>query len=208
MAETDAKVLDADSELMLRARGGDLRSFEMLFRKYAKGIMNFVRRFVGSQAVAEELTQEIFLKLYRAREEYQPLSRFSTYLYRVATNHCLNELRRGHYRARFEPVEGSADDGEPGAQLADGSPGAEELALARELVDAVEAALQSLPDSQRAALLLLRYEGLSYEEIAEALELSVPAVKSLLNRAKTSLKERLAGYLGEGDELHRVQGKG
>lgn len=188
---------------MLRARAGDLGSFEELFRKYMKPLMNFVRRFTGSQAVAEELTQDIFLKVYRARAGYEPKSRFSTYLYRVATNHCLNELRRGEWKARFDPIDASseAQEGRASAELPDPAPSAEAIAESSQLCAAVEAALASLPENQRAAILLLRYQGLSYEEIAEALGSSVPAVKSLLNRAKNALKDRLAPYLGEDDEL-------
>jgi RNA polymerase sigma-70 factor (ECF subfamily) len=207
VAPIDGRATDVDVELMLRARDGDLRSFEDLFRKYSRSLMNFVRRFVSSPAVAEELTQDIFLKVYRARASYEPRSKFSTFLYRVATNHCLNELRRGEHKGRFEAADAPGEDGE-GRQLADAAPGAEDLVAAQQLSDAVEDALRALPESQRAALLLLRYQGMSYEDIAASMDLSVPAVKSLLNRAKTGLRERLAAHLGDEDELVRVQGKG
>jgi RNA polymerase sigma-70 factor (ECF subfamily) len=208
VTSNDPKLADPDVALMLRAKDGDLRGFEQLFSKHSKALVNFVKRFVPNAAVAEELSQEIFLKIYRARSAYEPRSRFKTFLYRIATNHCLNELRRGHYRERFESIDQGleTDDGRVRTEISDVRPGSQAVLEAAELSTAVEAAISALPETQRAALLLLRYQGLSYEEIAEALELSIPAVKSLLNRAKTALKERLAPYLGEDDEL-RVQRK-
>jgi RNA polymerase sigma-70 factor (ECF subfamily) len=194
---------DPDAELMLLVQGGDVRSFERLFQRHAKPLCNFVRRFIGSAAVAEEWTQEIFLKVYRARERWEPRARFRTFLYRVATNHCLNELRRGVHRAQHESLDGAGDasDERPARELAAEQPSAHEIVDAGRLSEAVESAITALPESQRAALLLLRYEGMSYDEIAAAMELSIPAVKSLLNRAKTSLRERLQPFLGAPDEL-------
>ena len=198
---------DPDVKLMLRVRAGDRKSFERLFLNYSKPLMNFVRRFVGSQAVAEEVAQEVFLKVYRARGSYEPRSRFSTFLFRVATNHCLNELRRGEHRQKIEPFDRDleTEDGLLRSEIGDPGPGPEELVQAERLSRAVERAIGALPETQRAALLLLRYHGQSYEEIALALDLSVPAVKSLLNRAKTALRERLSPYLTEDPhELRRI----
>ena len=170
---------DPDVALMLRAKAGDLRSFEELFHKHAKLLVNFVMRFVHNPALAEEIGQEVFLKVYRARTSYEPRSRFKTFLYRIATNHCLNELRRGEHRERFDSVDETVDteDGRLRVDLRDPGPGSQAVLEAQELQEALEAAIARLPESQRAALLLLRQQGLSYEEIGQAMELSVPAVK-------------------------------
>jgi len=204
--EAVAQEVDPDALLMVRVQEGDRASFEKLFLKYSRQIVAFVRRFVGNQALAEELAQDVFLKAYRSRDDYEPRAKFTTYLYRIATNHCLNELRRGVHRNVHDPLDApkSASERAPRAELADPAPGPDAIAAGRSLAAAVDAAIASLPEAQRAALLLLRYEGQSYEEIASALSMSVPAVKSLLNRAKTSLRERLAPYLREErHELHQ-----
>ena len=182
--------LDPDALLMCRVRDGDDDAFTRLFTNWRRPLVRFTVRFVGDQARGEELAQDVFLKIYRARERYEPRERFAAYMFRVATNHCLNELRRSEHKARGENVEDMAT--EPADRF---QPAADAVFEASEIQAAVRVAVGKLPPTQRAALLLLREEGLGYEEIADSLETSVAAVKSLLNRARKSLLLELQPFL-------------
>jgi RNA polymerase sigma-70 factor, ECF subfamily len=191
---------DPDAALMLAFQRGDEAAFRALFEKHGRATMAFCQRFVRDSARAEELAQDVFLKLHATADRYHPSARFTTYLYRIATNHCLNEVRRGEFRARPEIDPGSED----GAPLdPDALPGSgadpEEMARGQALSREVDAMLARLPESQRAALVLARFEGLSYEEIAEVLGTTVPAVKSLVHRATVTAARALAAWSGEGD---------
>ena len=182
---------DPDAALMLAFQRGDEEGFRALFDKYARAMVAFCHRFVRDPARAEELAQDVFLKVHRSAGGWQPAASFRSWLYRIASNHCLNELRRGEYTARR-----AGDRGEDGAMDPDALPGhaatPEEAAQGAALSRAVEALLRSLPDNQRAAFVLCRFEGLSYEEIARALDVSVAAVKSLVHRATVRAAEALA----------------
>lgn len=171
---------------MLALRAGDGAAFDVLFRRWSGPLLRYLDRMVHDLAVAEELVQEAFIRVHQARDRYRPDARFSTWLYRIATNLALNELRRPRHRA----VHRSADeDGAP--PLADVGPGTDDRVDARRRARAVEAALAELPDKQRAALCLAAVEGLSYAEVAEALDVTEKAVKSLVHRARSGLAERL-----------------
>jgi RNA polymerase sigma-70 factor, ECF subfamily len=187
-------VPDPDAALMLAFQGGDEAAFRALFEKYGRAMVAFCHRFVRDAARAEELAQDVFLKLHRTSERYRATAAFKTFLYRIAANHCLNEVRRGEYASR----RGLDADGEPADP--DGLPGGdatpEQAAEGAALGRAVEALLDSLPEKQRAAFVLCRFEGLSYQETAEALDTSVSAVKSLLHRASSSAAEALAPFAG------------
>jgi len=173
---------------MLAFQKGDQQSFEKLMEKYYPSILNFIYRLVGNKEHAEELTQEVFLKIYEHANKYQPKSTFKTWTYVIAKNLSLNELRRGKLHDKGTIVEGDEID-----HKLTGRP--EEHCLQDETVEAVKAAIQELPEKQRMAIVLRRYQELSYEEIAVALKLSEKAVKSLLNRAKVSLKDKLAKFV-------------
>jgi RNA polymerase sigma-70 factor (ECF subfamily) len=190
---------DPDAALMLAFQGGDEAAFRALFEKYGRATMAFCRRFVKDDARAEELAQDVFLKVHASAARYQPSARFRTFLYRIATNHCLNELRRGEYQARPEPdpLAGNGAPLDPDA-LPGGQPGPEEMARGHALSRQVEALLARLPETQRAALVLARFEGLSYEEIAQVMGTTVPSVKSLVHRATVSAARALAEWNGEG----------
>ncbi len=192
---------DPDAALMLAFQGGDEAAFRALFEKHGRATMAFCQRFVKDTARAEELAQDVFLKLHQTADRYTPTARFTTYLYRIATNHCLNEVRRGEYRARPEPDPGSRDGGplDPDA-LAGHGPTPEDLARAGALSRDVDALLASLPGNQRAALVLARFEGMPYEEIADVLGTTVPSVKSLVHRATVSAARALGSWSGEGSE--------
>ena len=183
---------DPDAALMLAFQQGDESAFRALYERHARAMVAFCHHFVRDAARAEELAQDVFVKVYGSADRYRPTARFKTFLYRVASNHCMNELRRPERAARA----GAGDDlpdGELDA-LPSPEPGPEEAARGAALERAVRDLLARLPEKQRAALVLCRFEGLSYEEIAEVLDTSVPAVKSLIHRATVSAAVALAAF--------------
>jgi RNA polymerase sigma-70 factor (ECF subfamily) len=183
---------DPDVQLMLAVQRDDRGAFEALFRKYGRQLVGFARQFVGSHARAEELVQDIFLKIYHSRQRYVPRARFATWLYRIATNQCLSEVRRGEYHGRMISLDPSEDENDAPLQIADPEArSSEDLMLGREAADKIRGVLESLPPQQRAALLLARAEGFSYDEVAETLGCSVSAVKSLVHRATVTLRDRI-----------------
>ena len=183
---------------MQRVRDGDTVAFRELFAKYSESVVNFAYRFVNNRPRAEELAQDAFLQIYRARGRYEAKARFTTYLYRVVTNLCLNELRRFDYQGKTEPLEGRPlENGEEGGrELPDKSlPEVEDLLAGLETGAKIKKVLDKLPPNQKSALLLSRVEGLSYQEVAECLETTESAVKSLIFRATQTLREELAELL-------------
>jgi RNA polymerase sigma-70 factor (ECF subfamily) len=159
-------------------------------------------QFVGSQARAEELAQDVFLQAYRARGSYKPRARFATWLFRIATNACLSELRRPEQRGQTRSLDQmeTHEDSETRSEFPDPeSVNAEAGALGGELRQRILSLLDSLPPQQRAAIILARAEGFSYEEVAASLDTSVAAVKSLIHRATVALREGLKEYLPEED---------
>jgi RNA polymerase sigma-70 factor, ECF subfamily len=189
---------DPDAALMLAFQQGDEGAFRTLFERYARAMHAFCHNFIRDAARAEELAQDVFVSVYRARDRYKPSARFKTFLYRVATNHCLNELRRGEHAARrLEPAGASPEADELDA-LPSPAAGPEELLQGKALEAEVRQLLSRLPEKQRAALVLCRFEGLSYEEIAQVLGTTVPSVKSLVHRATVSAARALAPWSAEG----------
>ena len=188
---------DPDVALMQRVRRGDAAAFRDLFAKHSEAIVNFAFRFVGNRHRAEELTQDAFLQIFRARSRYEPKARFTTYLYRVVTNLCLNELRRFEYHGKTEALEGRPnEEGEATREFADDTlPESEDLLAGVETGARIQQVLDKLPANQKSALLLSRVEGLSYSEVAECLETTESAVKSLIFRATQTLREQLADLL-------------
>ena len=188
---------DPDVAVMLRLQAGDQGAFQELFQKFSPRVLQYTRRLVGSEARAEEVTQDVFVQVFRFRQRYRPESRFSTWLFTIATNLCLNELRRPERHLRVDLWQRREDDDRrEGPQLPD--PRAttpEEGASTRELARQLEAAVVELPPKQRAALLLSRVDGLAYRDVAEALGCSEGAVKALLFRATQSLKKTLRDFL-------------
>lgn len=185
---------DPDAALMLAFQNGDERAFRTLFERHGRAMIGFCHHYVKDGARAEELAQDVFLKVHRSAGRYQPTARFRTWLYRIAANHCLNELRRGEYGARRDAArEGSGEpvdlDSLPGEAATP-----EQAAMGEALAGAVRELLARLPEKQRTAFVLCRLEGMSYEEIADVLETSVSAVKSLLHRATVAAAEALAPW--------------
>jgi RNA polymerase sigma-70 factor (ECF subfamily) len=184
---------DPDVQLMLAVQRGDESAFKQLFEKHLPAVVGFATQFVGVRARAEELAQDVFLQIYRTRTRYQPRARFTTWLYRMVTNACLSEVRRAEYRGGVQsldhPAAGRDCDSAPERGMPSRS--SEEALLGREAVENMRTALAELPAQQRAALLLARVEGMSYEDVAVSLSCSVSAVKSLIHRATVRLRERL-----------------
>jgi RNA polymerase sigma-70 factor, ECF subfamily len=192
-------VADPDAALLVAFQRGDESAFRTLFERYARSMVAFCHHFVGDRARAEELAQDVFLKLHQAAPRYQPSARFKTFLFRIASNHCLNELRRGEHSARAADRPMPGEEPQDPDALPGGAPTPEEHAAGGALARAVEAMLARLPEKQRVAFVLCRFQGLSYEEIAEALDATVPAVKSLIHRATVTAAEALAPFAPEGE---------
>lgn len=175
---------DPDVVLMRAFCAGDEDAFVTLYRTHRDRMIAYSYRLLRDQALAEEAAQDVFLKLYRARETYEPRSRFSTFLFRIATNHCFN------LRARADHALTRADD-TLGSRTPSPQPSPHEQLAHRELQGALQQALASLPGTQQAAFLLCHYEGLSYRETAETLDTTEGAIKSLVFRAREALAQRL-----------------
>ena len=181
---------DEDAALMVRVAKGDRTAFARLFDRHQVRVVRFCQRFVGDAARAEELAQDVFVKLYKSAGRYQPTARFQTFLFRVATNTCLNELRRPGRTA--EKVEAAVDDGSPG--VLDGAPSAEtpdQVLEAQDVERALQRALKKMSDRERAAFTMCRFEGMAYRDIADALEATEAAVKSLIHRASLQVVSHL-----------------
>jgi RNA polymerase sigma-70 factor (ECF subfamily) len=183
--------LEADAELMLRVKAGDPASFALLLDRHRIPVIHFLYRMVQNQAVAEELAQEVFLRVYRARTTYEPAAKFTTWLFRIAMHLALNHLRDvGGARARHSLEQDAAD--RPGLQVADHRPSVEERLVGEARIEEVRQAIRALPEKQRAAVLMHKYQEMEYSEIARVLSCSESAVKSLLFRAYETLRARLA----------------
>lgn len=180
---------------MLEFQGGDAGSFDILFRKYSVSLMNFAYRFLGTRAKAEEVAQEVLLRVYMARESYSPRAKFSTWIFRIAKNHCLNELRRReHHRPHISFDNPDKDRPGPPVQYTDErAPVPEEELEGRLFEEEFNRAVGTLPVRQRTAFLLNRFNNASYRDVAGVLGCSESTVKSLIHRATVTLK----GYLKE-----------
>lgn len=195
-------VIDADVRLMLRVRDDDAEAFQSLLLNYQPKIQRFLRQLVDSDSLAEDLVQDVFLRVWRARKSYQPTAKFSTWVYLIAGNVASNANRDlGRRRERQSPrFSGDSNSAIGLDELAMASTGAlpvRKLDKA-ERAEMVQAAVRALNPRQRTALLLSKFENMSYQEIADAMELSVKAVKSLLSRARMNLKILLQPYIDEG----------
>jgi RNA polymerase sigma-70 factor (ECF subfamily) len=181
----------ASEDLMARVAEGDDYAFEILVHRHQASIFNLIYRYVGNRTEAKDLAQEVFIRVWQAAKSYEPKAKFSTWIYRIAANLCLNELKSaGHKSWIFQIFDGEGR--KTGVEiLSDESPTAEDLLLARERSHQVSEALRGLPENQRMALILKRYDNLSYDEIARIMKCSVSAVESLLVRAKKNLQEKL-----------------
>lgn len=183
--------LERDAQLMLRVRQGDETSFALLLERHRGPVVHFLYRMVQNQAVSEELAQEVFLRVYRSRETYEPTAKFTTWLFRIATHLALNWIRDRKKESRHESLDQETAEGME-RQVADMRPSIEQDLVKQTRVAEIRRIVEALPEKQRAAVLMHKYEELDYQQISKVLQCSESALKSLLFRAYETLRVRLA----------------
>jgi RNA polymerase sigma-70 factor (ECF subfamily) len=186
-----AVALEQDAEWMLRVREGDAGCFAFLLEKHRGPVIHFIYRMVLNQAIAEELAQEVFLRVYRSRASYEPSAKFTTWLFRIATHLALNWIRDGKKEKLQDSLDDEVQEG-ISRQVADRKPSIEQKMVRDARLREVRQAIETLPAKQRAAVLMHKYEEMEYSQIAGILNCSESAVKSLLFRAYETLRLRLA----------------
>ena len=187
----------SDAAVMLRVAAGDEAAFNFLVEKYHRPMIHFLYRMVHNQAVAEELAQEVFLRVYRARASYRAEARFSTWLYRIATNLAVNLARDTRHERAAQTVYLDAPDEETGTtpDVADDEMSVEERIVRNERMAAIRAHVMELPERQRMAVIMHKYQEMDYRQIGEVLKLSESATKSLLFRAYQTLRSKLKDFV-------------
>jgi RNA polymerase sigma-70 factor (ECF subfamily) len=199
---TDAPVFEPleatnDAEVMLRVKAGDDSAFEYLVQKYRRPMVSFMYRMAHNAAAAEDLAQEVFLRVYRSRANYEPSAKFTTWLYRIATNLAVNHARDTRHERPENTVSIDEPDTETGltVDVPDGTLSAEEGIMRQERMAAIRKRVQALPERQRLAVLMHKYQQMDYRQIAEVLKLSESATKSLLFRAYETLRVQLKEFV-------------
>lgn len=189
--------MDQDLELMLRVRRGDAGSFDVLLRRYRGPLVNFFVRMVRDSALAEDLAQEVFLRVYKSRHRYRPDARFTTWLYRIATNLALNAIRDRKGVATHNSLDNPEEENQS-FRLSDSKPTVEQQMMRSDREWIIREAIESLPENQSAAVILHKYQEVDYRQISKVLGISESAVKSLLFRAYETLRARLEPLIKEG----------
>jgi len=186
-----------DAEVMLRVKAGDQSAFDYLVQKYRRPLVSFMYRMARNTAAAEDLAQEVFLRVYRARETYEASAKFTTWMYRIATNLAVNHARDTRHERPEVTVSLDEPDEETGSTMdvADGTVSAEEALVRRERLAAIRSKVEALPERQRLAVIMHKYQQMDYKQIAGVLKLSESATKSLLFRAYETLREQLREFL-------------
>jgi RNA polymerase sigma-70 factor, ECF subfamily len=186
-----------DADVMLRVKAGDESAFSYLVQKYRRAMVHFMYRMAHSPAVAEDLAQEVFLRVYRSRESYEASAKFTTWLYRIATNLAVNHIRDTRHERQGNMASLDEPDAETGQTLdiADVRPSTEEMIIQRERMAAIRSKVESLPERQKLAVLMHKYQQMDYKQIADVLKLSESATKSLLFRAYESLRGQLKEFV-------------
>jgi RNA polymerase sigma-70 factor (ECF subfamily) len=192
--------LDPDAVLMLRVRQGDSAAFAELVDKYKQPVSNMAYRMLRDATEAEDLAQNVFVQVYRSASRYRASSKFSTWLFTIARNLCLNEIRRrSRHPADSMDASHPEHEDQPSQQFEDKQTASPpDRLLQGELEEKISQALAELPENQRLAILLCRQEELSYEEMSKVLGCSISATKSLIHRGRETLKEKLKPYLKTG----------
>ncbi|PYX30881.1 MAG: RNA polymerase subunit sigma-24 [Acidobacteria bacterium] len=187
----------SDAEVMVRVKAGDQSAFDYLVQKYRRPLVGFMYRMARNAAAAEDLAQEVFLRVYRARETYEPSAKFATWLYRIATNLAVNHARDTRHERAEVTVSLDEPDEETGTtfELPDGGLTAEQALVRRERLLAIRGKVEALPERQRLAVIMHKYQQMGYKQIAEVLKLSESATKSLLFRAYETLREQLKEFI-------------
>jgi RNA polymerase sigma-70 factor (ECF subfamily) len=186
-----------DAEVMLRVKAGDQSAFDYLVQKYRRPLVSFMYRLARNSAAAEDLAQEVFLRVYRSRQTYEASAKFTTWLYRIATNLAVNHARDTRHERPEVTVSLDEPDEETGTTLdvADATITAEEALLRRERMLAIRGKVEALPERQKLAVIMHKYQQMDYKQIADVLKLSESATKSLLFRAYETLREQLKEFL-------------
>jgi RNA polymerase sigma-70 factor (ECF subfamily) len=186
-----------DAEIMLQVKAGDDSAFNYLVQKYRRPMVNFMYRMAHNAAGAEDLAQEVFLRVYRSRESYEASAKFTTWLYRIATNLAVNHARDTRHERPENQVSLDEPDEASGhtLDLPDGTPSAEESLMQKERLAAIRQRVQALPERQRIAVVMHKYQQMDYRQIADVLKLSESATKSLLFRAYETLREQLRQFV-------------
>jgi len=187
----------SDAEIMLRARAGDQSAFDYLVQKYRRPMVSFMYRMARNAAAAEDLAQEVFLRVYRSRASYEASAKFTTWLYRIATNLAVNHARDTRHERPEVQVSLDEPDEESGTklELLDANLTAEQAMLRRERMLAIRSKVDALPEQQRLAVIMHKYQQMDYKQIAEVLKKSESATKSLLFRAYETLREQLKEFV-------------
>ncbi|MGO9084572.1 MAG: RNA polymerase sigma factor [Candidatus Sulfotelmatobacter sp.] len=187
----------SDAQIMLRVKAGDQPAFDYLVQKYRRPIVSFMYRMARNASAAEDLAQEVFLRVYRSRESYEASAKFTTWLYRIATNLAVNYARDTRHERPEVTVSLDEPDEETGTtfEVPDGNLNAEEVMVRRERMLAIRRRVEALPEQQRLAVIMHKYQQMDYKQIAEVLKRSESATKSLLFRAYEALREQLKEYL-------------
>jgi RNA polymerase sigma-70 factor, ECF subfamily len=187
----------SDADFMLRVKAGDQSAFEYLVQKYRRPMVSFMYRMARNAAAAEDLAQEVFLRVYRSRETYEASAKFTTWLYRIATNLAVNHARDTRHERPEVQVSIDEPDEDTGTTLdvPDASMNAEQAMVRRERMMAIRQKVEALPDQQRLAVIMHKYQQMDYKQIAEVLKKSESATKSLLFRAYESLREQLKEFI-------------
>jgi len=186
-----------DAEIMLRVKAGDESAFDYLVQKYRRPLVSFMYRMARNTAAAEDLAQEVFLRVYRSRQTYEASAKFTTWLYRIATNLAVNHARDTRHERPEVTVSLDEPNEESGTTLdvPDSNISAEENLVRRERMQAIRAKVEALPERQRLAVVMHKYQQMDYKQIADVLKLSESATKSLLFRAYQTLREQLKEFL-------------
>src|SRR5271168_1378487 len=196
-----------DVQLMLDVKAGDEASFDLLLRKYRLPLVNFLFRMVRDAATAEDLAQEVFLRVYRARKQYSPSAKFTTWLFRIATNLALNSVRDNRHRRADVSIDVPVEEDEAPRELPAREMRIDEHMIERDRSEFIRRAVSSLPEKQRVAVLLHKYEEMDYAEIAKILDCSESALKSLLFRAYETLRVQLAPLVSQSAGRHAGEGR-
>ncbi len=197
VTRADSAEGSSDADVMLRVKAGDDSAFSFLVQKYRRPLIGFMYRLCHNPATAEELAQEVFLRVYRSRLSYEPSAKFSTWLYRIATNLAVNHARDTRHERPEKTVRLDEPDQETGTtpDLADESLTAEEQLLRKERLAAIRKKVNALPERQRLAVMMHKYQQMDYRQIAAVMKLSESATKSLLFRAYETLREQLKEFV-------------
>jgi RNA polymerase sigma-70 factor (ECF subfamily) len=187
----------SDAAVMLRVASGDEAGFNFLVQKYHRAMIHFLFRMVHNEAVAEEMAQEVFLRVYRSRESYRAEAKFTTWLYRIATNLAVNHARDTKHERSAQTIYLDAPDEETGStpDVADDEPSVEQKLMRDERMAAIRKHVMALPERQRMAVLMHKYQGMDYRQIGDVLKLSESATKSLLFRAYQTLRDKLKEFV-------------